>query len=200
MNTNENLPVNIQYNLPLNIKPIPFSVLKDNVPRISINILICVLFASLFIIIFFFTYVKKVEEEILIKNIDFTLDELVDDALPFIPDKNKKSLYNLLNETNIEVDKEADNIVEDANNSLIKKSVYFGIFLSIFIFIVIAIIYLCNKDKINPFIPEIVLENIIIVGSICLVEFLFLNFFISEYISANPNLIKKNLLNILRLD
>ena len=170
-----------------------------SVARTSINILISVLFASMFLIIFFFTYVKKLEEKVIINNVKFTIDSLLDGILPFIPPENKKSIYNFINSLNLTVDKNADIATENSNNKLLVLSIFAITILATIVIVIIGVIYALNVKSLKPVLPEIATENLIIVSFIGLTELVFLNIFASKYISANPNIITYNLLNITKL-
>jgi hypothetical protein len=163
-----------------------------DIPKTAITILTRILFASIFLIIFFFTYLKKIEEAVIINHVNFIIDSLLDDILPFIPPKNKEAIYNYINSLNLTVDK-STNI--NSNTKLLQKSIAAITQLTIVIIIIIAVIYLFNKEKLNPYLPQIVIENLIIAGFIALTIYTFLNSFAAKFILINPNQIKYNLLN-----
>lgn len=166
-----------------------------DIPRAAINILMCVLFASIFLIIFFFTYVNKIEEKVIINNVNYIIDSVLDGILPFIPPQNKKAIFDYINSLDLKIDKAVDIAFINSNNKLLQKSVYGITALAIVIITIIAVIYLLNKDKLNPLLPQIATENLIIVCFIGLTEFVFLNEFASKFISANSNFVKSNLLH-----
>ena len=166
-----------------------------DIPKTTITILIRVLFASIFLIIFFFKYLKKIEEAVIINHVNFIIDSLLDDILPFIPPKNREAIYNYINSLNLTVDKSADITSINSNTLLLQKSISVITELTIVIIIIIAVIYLFNKEKLNPYLPQIVIENLIIAGFIALTISTFLNSFATKFILINPNQIKYNLLN-----
>ena len=166
-----------------------------DIPRAAINILMCVLFASIFLITFFFIYVSKIEEKVIINNVNYTIDSVLDGILPFIPPQNKKAIFDYINSLDIKIDKAVDIASINSNNKLLQTSVYAITTLTIVIIIIIAVIYLKNKDKLNPLLPQMATETLIIVCFIGLTEYVFFNDFASKFISANPNLVKYNLLN-----
>lgn len=165
--------------------------------KLTINILVSVLFASIFLIVFFFTYVKNVEKQVVINNVEFTVNSLIDNLLPFISPENKKKMYNYLDSLNLVVDVQNDNDTADSNSKLLKTATHDLIIFAVIIIIIIGIIYIINRDHLKPFVSEILAENIIIVCFIGLTEFTFLHLFASKFISSNPNLIKYNLLKVL---
>jgi len=170
-----------------------------DVPRSAINILLSVLFASIFLIIFFFTYVEKVEKDVILNNLNFTINSLLDGILPFIPPEIKKKMSSFLNSVNLTVDKKLDIATEKSNHKLLEISVYFITILTIVFVIIIGIIYAFNAEKLRPHLKEIAVENLIIVSFIGLTEYIFLNTFAAKFISANPNIIKYNLLNLTKI-
>jgi hypothetical protein len=166
-----------------------------DISKTTIIILIRVLFASIFLIIFFFKYLKKIEEAIIINHINFTIDSVLDGILPFIPPKNKKAIYNYINSLELTIDKNVDIPSINSNKKLLQKSIDAIIRLTIVIIVIIAVIYLFNKENLNPYLPQIATENLIIAFFIALTIYTFLNSFATKFILINPNQIKYNLLN-----
>jgi hypothetical protein len=88
----------------------------------------------------------------------------------------------------------ADNIVENENNILLKQSAkYLGTLLVVSL---VISYYICKTYDID--FNELLIQNLILLCGIGLVEFLFLTFVISKYVAANPNLIIKKVLQLIK--
>lgn len=158
-----------------------------------IYIILSIVFPSIFIGIFFFTYGKNIEKECVVNNVNFLIADTIEPIKSFISDDQKKILLESVNNIKLENMDEQDKKVEDSNNLLLKKS--FIILSSVFLggIVLSYIIYRFFSNKIESF-PVIITKNIIILLlGIVLVEFLFGFFIPSQFISANPNLIKKRI-------
>ena len=92
-------------------------------PKLISSALLSVAFTSTFIGIFFFTYAKGIEKQIVINNLTYTINGLVDGALTFIKGTEYGSLINLNNLPSGDnaSDEEADAKVAESNNQLMIK-------------------------------------------------------------------------------
>ena len=87
----------------------------------------------------------------------------------------------------------ADKKVNDNNTQLqVKAGVILGILLVVSL---VTAWYISEKYKLN--LPFILSQNLILLCGIGLVEFVFLKFIAANYISANPNIVKKKILEII---
>jgi hypothetical protein len=88
------------------------------------------------------------------------------------------------------MDKE-DNEVSEANNLLLVQSTkVLGVILVVSL---VFSYYMCNKYNLD--FTDLLYHNMILVGCIALVEFIFLNLVAKNYTSADPNMIVNNLIN-----
>jgi hypothetical protein len=163
-----------------------FSELYHNLPSISVNIIMSVALASTFIAVFFFTYVKNVERKIVVKNVKYLIDDLTETIIPFLPPNMKKFLYYQLDVVNLpNMSKEDNEVTENNHKLLIKSAKLFGITLVVLFTIAFII---CKKYNIDFF--ENLITSFLLLVAIAGTEYLFLNYIIFNYISANPNKIK----------
>jgi hypothetical protein len=159
-----------------------------NLIKLAVNTSMLVAFAVCFIGIFFFTYAKDIEKDIVVNNVRYLIDTLTPN-LKLLP----QPVYNILknNVNNIKLanmDKE-DAEVTNANNELLKKSAKV---LGIVLVLSLAFsYYMCNKYNLD--FNDLLYHNLILVGCVALVEFMFLNLIAKNYISADPNIIARNL-------
>ena len=154
--------------------------------KLLINIILFTAFASSFIGVFFFTYAKNIEKEIVLKNINYTLNELTDDIIYMLPANIKTLFASILDKITLPDMHDIDMEVINNNTKLIKLAT--GALSSYLLFAIIITVILASKY--NYDLVDIFMENIVLVFFIGTVEFLFLKNIASNYISANPNKIK----------
>ena len=164
-----------------------------NYYELSINVIISVLFISLFIGVFFFTYGAYIEG-LVVKNQMKFLSEDIGGYINLLGDNiNKKVKQKILELPEINLDEE-DNKVKENNLLVMKKAINAN---SVFIVVAIAIVYYLNKTaQLN--ISDVVIKNFIILIFIGLTEYVFLNYFAADYISINPNLVKYTIVENLK--
>jgi len=171
------------------------------------NVILSVIFAAGFICIFFFTYAKNVEKQVVINNLNYIVNSLL--SSPIYLFKNL-SVYNYVNNKLSELKSPNDDLDEDSNvikinNDLMKKSyTYIGILLFVGLIIVFVLSIYKNRDNdiksglIYFFI--LILKNLFMTSGIGLTEFIFLKFVASQFMAADDNvIIKQVLINISKL-
>jgi len=164
------------------------------IPQFIVNFLLSISFAASFIGIFFFTYGKIVEKQIVIDNVNYTINDLSDFILSLSSSTIKTKLSAQINQVVLPEMNIADNIVENENNILLKQSAkYLGTLLVVSL---VISYYICKTYDID--FNELLIQNLILLCGIGLVEFLFLTFVISKYVAANPNLIIKKVLQLIK--
>lgn len=165
-------------------------------PEFSVNIAMSVALATTFIAIFFFTYVKDVERKIVLKNVNYIVDDLAEGVVPFLPKEIKKQLYHNLDEIKLPNMDAIDKQVADDNNKLLTKSAkLFGISFVILMIIAFFISKIYNLDFF-----ELLITNILLLCAIAFTEYAFLNIVIFEWISADPNKVKSEVIKAVVLD
>lgn len=165
--------------------------MEINYCEFSITIIINVLFISLFIAIFFFTYGVYIEANIIKFQMNFLAINISDIIKLFgrdITNDIKNTINNLpkIDFTNIDSDIEKKNKTVKYN-ALIANIIFL-------IFTILLVIFLYNKSstKINLF--NILIKNFIILLFIGLTYFIFIYFYGSKFISVNPNLLYYNII------
>jgi len=163
-----------------------------DIPKITVNVLLATAFFTFFITIFFFTYAKYVEKQIAINNLTYLVDNLTS-YLSLLPPTYKEELGKLVDNFNLSVDKQADIDVEKDNTKLFNKAIkLYGSVFIVNIILAFIISYIYNIDLI-----ESLFQNINLLIVVIITELFFLTFVISDYISVDPNKIKKAFLNLL---
>jgi hypothetical protein len=157
----------------------------------AINIILGAIFISVFIGIFFFTYVSKIEQNIVRNQTIYLVDNIIGDLDILLPDSIKLLLSSKLIAPDMSHE---DAKVEENNNALKKKAI---IALSIIFGVGILIAFLISwfsKTKILPIIGK----NLILLVFVALTEFIFLIFIGQNYISVDPNYVKYKFIQTLQ--
>lgn len=169
---------------------------NDEIINHGFLIIIQVMLTFIFLTIFFFNYVVKIEKEEFEKQIDFMVTTIIHDIK--IPDdikthteKYKEKILPVINNLiDINKNEEGVDINVKNTNDAIKKKANNVLFLSIGIIGFSTLVFFIIGFCIN--IPHHIFKSLIVVVFIALVEFLFLTFFTSNYISSDPNKVRKH--------
>lgn len=150
-----------------------------------LNILLVAALAASFIGLFFFTYGKNVERDIVVNNVDYLVTDLLG-GVNLLPQEITSSLKEKLQKTNLGDMSKEDEKVAQHNAALLKKALTFiGILNAVVLAVVIGLAY---KYDLN--LMEILVEGFLILLCVGLVEIVFLYFIARKYISADPNTVK----------
>jgi hypothetical protein len=179
------------------------SCLQHNYVSTFSNALIQGAIVFAFLTIFFFGYVTSVEKDEYSKQVGMVVDNIYEqykeDIEKVLP-KNEESrkltkaaIYGIIdtNEEYLSKSTEGERKeLDDSNSKIIKNSV-----LSVLILLIICVSLLIIFAFFGYCIPlkDFVKEGFFILLFIFIVEFLFLNIIAKNYISANPNTVKKEL-------
>jgi hypothetical protein len=159
-------------------------------PKDITSIIINVLFVASFLSIFFFSYVVKIEEEIVIDQVDYLVKDLTS-GLKLLPDEALIPIKNRIKSIQKPNMDDLDKKVDDANKAIYKQAI---MIVSITLGVGLICAFIASK-KWNFSMIDLIKENLIILLFIGLTEFIFLNVFGKNFISADPNSVKLALLN-----
>ena len=155
------------------------------------NIMLHIMFIVMFLSIFFFTYVSIVEEDIVKKQIAYLVKN-VGFAASSLPNSQKQSLLESLNNFKIDTSKQ-DALIEQQNRTLIIK-----VLVSISSILVATLVGVWYMSKHYHFsYLELLRDNIIIVIFIGVAEFCFATFVAKNYMSLDLKKIKTHTLEAL---
>ncbi len=150
------------------------------------NLLLISTLAVSFLTIFFFLQGAEIEKEVIVNNLNYVIDESMDNYIVLLSDKEKESIYKKLNNIKIDNMEKEDEVIISSNKKLKKNTfIIIGVLIIVVFMIVSGIVVYKKYDYI-----EILLKNFILLFGIGLVEYLFLINFGSKFISANTNYIK----------
>jgi hypothetical protein len=150
------------------------------------NIVMSVAFIATFIGIFFFTYVKNIEQKIVKEQTANIVKDIVGDYTVLLPE-NSLALISM-GVSNMETPdmSVADREAKENNKKLLilaGKVILAGNLIAIGI-----IYYLYKKQAFN--IKDMIKHNLIILAFVGIIEFVFITYIARYYISADPNYIK----------
>lgn len=162
----------------------------ETLPKKIVTIIISITFAISFIALFFFTYARDIEREVVLNNVNYIINELGGSLPILLEGVPQNDIIKSLDLINLDNMKEADEDVKQINDKIIHSSLI--IFTSFFTVSLFVCLLVCVYFKLD--IVEILSTNLLLLGAIAVVEFLFLTFIIKNYISADINAIFRNIL------
>ena len=177
---------------------------NNNYIKYSFDIIFQISLITIFLTVFFFSYVSKVEQDEFSSQIKFTVDQiLTDDDIKLLipPNLNTKQKENLsifvsgsleaAKRKSVISLKSSINSVIDNNNKI--RSFSYKIIVYIITFVVSISLIILTLGYCLPNLAKQFKQAIIVVIFVGLTELLFLELIAKNYISANPNKIKSTI-------
>lgn len=172
------------------------------------TILLQVILFFIFLTVFFFTYTVKQEQNILITQIQFIINETVGPFLKFLnrskndqPPTTYTEIYNNIIEkiNSINISKDQDKEVSDNNKKVIQKTTKILTIISIIVLFLVFVLWIISNRLNNSFFKsfnllKIIGESSIILLFVAITEFIFLKFFASKFITIDINELKAAIL------
>jgi len=166
-----------------------------NKPELISKVLINVLFISLFIAGFFFTYGSYIEKKVVINQMLF-LSKNIKNSFGLFGEDINESILTSINDIKLPDLSHEDNKTIKNNKKVKIKA--FNVLL-LFALSIGAIVFVINKKYGNSYkLNKIIFENLMILIAVGLTEFVFLTYFGARYISINPNVVKLTMLESLK--
>ena len=160
------------------------------------TILLTVVFIGTFLSIFFFTYASKIEEQIVIKQMDYITNELLDNFDIVVTDDLRKNI-----KIQLEKVKSIDLQSEDNEASENNKKIFSNTIKIIVPILLIVLLLTFGLSFVYNFsFKDILKQSIFILLVIAITEILFLNIFAKHYISADLNFVKYKIVSDLEHD
>lgn len=166
----------------------------SKIPHFISNVILSVAFAATFIGIFFFTYAKNVEKDVVVNNVNYTVDSLLSGITVLVNDNVKTILSNQVSQVKLGDMSGADKEVDENNKKLLIQSAQI---LGTILVVSLVSTFMIAKYYDLDF-TELIIQNLILLCGIGLTEFVFLKYIIANFISANPNIVKKKVLEMLK--
>ena len=162
--------------------------MEINIKEINIKYYLCILlitvFAITFINVFFFTYGKTVERDLVVTNVDYLASNLTKD-LREIPPPYSQLIKAKLNNMH-SGDTSGDTAIENNNDEIMSMAARV---LGGLILVAIIVVYICYRyfELSSEDMLEIFTSSFIMVLGIGMVEFLFLTLVVRNYMLADKN-------------
>lgn len=159
------------------------------------NILLHVLIMFSFLTIFFFTVGNKIEGDIVKKQVNFLINDLIGNTFNVLSTTEKNNIKSKLDTLfNKDSFKQQDEQVSNNNKKIFNEAIYSLVIFVVIILILILIIGLHNKwsKKMLSIFINISIFTLIFIA-IAEISFMFL--IASNYISTDPNKIKEKILD-----
>lgn len=175
----------------------------------SVSIQIAIIFA--FLTVFFFSYVSKVENKEFKDQLDFVVDNIYkrhDKDIKNIIDKYaindekkellKMQIYGMIDLQEDKLKKESiidSTNIKNKNNDIINSAIFYVKIIISISLCIILFLFILMYNGYDCFLPikTYTKEAIVLLFFIFLVEILFLNVVVKNYITANPNYIKNKI-------
>lgn len=167
---------------------------ENKIPHLLINVILSVALASSFIGFFFFTYAKNIERKIVVNNVEYIVEDLTDTVMALLPENIKNLLKIKINDVKLGDMSKEDNDVKESNKKLLLKA---GKVLSTLLVVSLLTAFIIAKMY-NFDIMDILSKNLVLLSGIALVEFIFLTYIAANFISADPNVVRKKVLEVIK--
>jgi hypothetical protein len=148
---------------------------------------------SIFIALYFLTIGTMIEKRVINNEVESIIDEFVDSAKVIHPDL-KSLLYDRVKDLKpINMEKE-DESVRKQNSLLVTKALkIMAVIFAVGMTLTFGLLYIHKLS-----VKEFLLTNLASFLSVVFIYFIFSNYFASSYKSADPNFIKKTILESLK--
>jgi len=170
--------------------------MKINKPELFSKILINVLFISIFISLFFFTYGASIEKKVVENQMDFLCINLTDMIKLGGKEVNQQITDAVKNITIPDLSEE-DQKAYDTNKNIMMQVIKLVIIFFIVVSFIVFGVYSQFGNKTYD-LGEIISNNLVILFFIGLTEFSFLTFFGAKFISIDPNKTKLSIIQNLK--
>jgi hypothetical protein len=154
------------------------------------NVIMMVVFVATFLGIFFFTYVAKIENEIVVDQVNYLVSDLTQD-LKLLPEETLKIIRQKVNEAQQPDLSKEDEMVAKHNSEILSTAT---MAITIFLVVGLIVVHIMSR-KYNFDMWPMVSRNLIILTFIGIIEYVFLIVFAKNFISADPNYIKLTILD-----
>jgi len=155
-------------------------------PSIISSIILSILLSATFISIFFFTYVSKVEGEIVKNQMNSIVQDITGGINAFLPDAEEEKLKESINGINLPDMSQQDNETQTANNALMKQAIMaIAVVNGVGLLIILGLWYYYRFP-----VKTLIIQNIIIIAFVAITEFCFVTFITKNYKPLDPNYVK----------
>jgi|TARA_Y100000813_G_C24156762_1_gene350052 hypothetical protein len=164
--------------------------------ELLLNITFSVLFISIFIVVFFFSYASMMEKYVIEAQTQQVVDYFFDDFVILLQNEQIKQLSKQMLANLDAYTVEDDERIQSKNNDIINQTLMLITIFATILLLFIIFVFVKNCNKIN--LQKIFIKNVILLLVVALTEFLFTTFIASKYISFDPNYIKYTLTDAMK--
>ena len=146
--------------------------------------------AAIFISLFFFFYVSKVEEHLVKTQLNAIIQKLTkEETWVFLNDSEKNSIKTYLDTVKLPDMSEEDNNVLVNNSKLFNEAM--KVFLLLAVFGIIAVIMIYSKYKFD--IKLVLTQSVVIVSVVALTYYCFVTYISQNYVLIDENVVKQSI-------
>ena len=156
------------------------------------NIVLHVTLIVAFISIFFFTYGSYIEKKVVDNQMEILVENFTAD-IDIFPDNVRDLMSNTIQNIELPDMKKEDEAVKTSNTKLKKRAFTFIGTLTVVGILTMLILWVASGRKFS--LKSIIMENVGLLIVVGLTEFMFTTFVLKNYRSADPNIIKKQVVD-----
>ncbi|MAI15338.1 MAG: hypothetical protein CMM15_15135 [Rhodospirillaceae bacterium] len=164
--------------------------------ELFLNVLFGVLFISIFIVVFFFSYARIMEKNVIEIQTEQVVDYFFDDFVILLQNDQVKDLAKQMLSNLDSYTQDDDARIKAKNQEIINQSLMLISIFATILLLLIIFLFVKNCNKID--LQKMFLKNVALLLVVALTEFLFTTYIASKYISFDPNYIKYTLTDAMK--
>ena len=149
----------------------------------------------------FFTYGKTQEEKSLERQISFLIDDFVGSKFFFLGKSEKNILKGIIQDLDVDTS-ETDEQVKKSNEEVLNKTKKFILYMILIGVVSVYFLWSSSTDSSGMWksfnLSTAITDSLIAVSIVALIEFIFLTYLGSKFITIDTNLIKTRILTNIR--
>ena len=158
------------------------------------SIILTVSAMAAFLSIFFFTYAAKIEKKVIQNQMNYITNQLLDEFSVFIPDSAIPQLKALIDKINVPDLSVQDEKVKKANNIIFQQTLKI-----IIIVMICALVVTFGMSRYYDFsYINVLMMTGLSIAVVAIIEYVFLTFFASKYLSADFTFVKYKILDTIQ--
>ena len=164
--------------------------------ELFLKVLFGVLFISIFIVVFFFSYARIMEKNVIEIQTEQVVDYFFDDFVILLQNDQVKDLAKQMLSNLDSYTQDDDARIKAKNQEIINQSLMLISIFATILLLLIIFLFVKNCNKID--LQKMFLKNVALLLVVALTEFLFTTYIASKYISFDPNYIKYTLTDAMK--
>lgn len=158
-------------------------------------IILTIFFMGLVLTLFYFTYAKKVEQQVVMRQMKLLVNDLVSDADISLSKPIANDIRKIIASVPIPNSLLQSDVVVAKENETIEKNtfIFFGVAASVVLLMTIIYTFFNKSNDLK--LSVLFVDLFFILIAVALTEFVFLRFFASKYYPTDVNFVKYTFLN-----